>query len=1120
MPGTAFRRAVLLLRPPAQKLAKPARIPESHEVILRASKAFKGRAMEANNLIDNINLRLVDDLKAQLAEGSRVAIAAASFSIYAFEALKEELAKVEDFRFIFTSPTFIKGGAKKEPREFFIPRLNRERNLYGSDFEIRLRNQLSQKAIARECANWIRQKAHFKSNATSSAMQGFAYVGAGKPAAYTPLSEFTTSELGLERGNSICKIIAKLSSPAAEGFLANFDNLWQNKRLLADVTDTVIEHIDTVYQENSPELIYFITLYNIFHEFLDDLSEDTLPNERTGFKDTAIWNKLYDFQKDAALAIINKLQRYNGCILADSVGLGKTFTALAVIKYYELKNQNVLVLCPKKLNDNWLDYTHNYVNNPLVKDRFSYKVLYHTDMSRREGKTNGIDLAKLNWGNYDLLVIDESHNFRNGGKPVATDEEGNELDDNPFENRYNRLMREVVQKGVKTKILMLSATPVNNGFNDLKNQLALAYEGKAEQLDRLLDTKKGIELIFRDAQKEYNKWLKLPEAERTTAALMERLSPDLFQLLDSVTIARSRRHIEQFYDMAALGKFPERLPPLSRRPKLTDLPNAVTYREIYAEISKLNLAIYTPSAFVLESRKEKYRENEYFQGQRGINLEGRERGIRKLMATNLLKRLESSVNSFRLTLESVREFIAQMVHRIDCYEGDEEPEAAPYLEDDEDEAYEESGLKIPLRDLDRVLWRQYLASDLEVFGTLLAMVGEITPEHDAKLAAIKAEIEAKVRRPFNEGNRKVLIFTAFEDTARYLYENLAPTLKTELGLESAMVSGGSAFCTHRQVKAEFSEILLNFSPISKERRPGQSARDIDILIATDCISEGQNLQDSDFLVNYDIHWNPVRIIQRFGRIDRIGSRNAKIQLVNYWPDVELDEYIQLKERVESKMKVSVMTASGDGNPLSTTEKGDLEYRRRQLKKLQEEVVNLEDMDSGLNIMDLGLNDFRQDLLEYAKTHPDLDHTPFGLSAVTETDDPAKRGVIFVLKNRNEGMNLDRQNQLHPFYMVHLGEGGSVVTDHLSPKKLLDTLRAACKGKATPNKELTRAFNKETKDGREMGRYSELLQSAVRSIVAVKNEADVDAFLKGEHTAFNNDVKGLNDFELICFLVIR
>lgn len=915
-------------------------------------------------------------------------------------------------------------------------------------------------------------------------------------------------------------MIVELPSPAAEDLLIKFNELWQDGDRFTDVTGTVIELIDTVYKENAPELIYFITLYNIFHEFLADLSEDSLPNERTGFKDTVIWRKLYDFQKDAALAIINKLQRYNGCILADSVGLGKTFTALAVIKYYELRNQNVLVLCPKKLNDNWLDYTQNYVGNPLVSDRFGYKVLYHTDMSRREGKTNGIDLAKLNWGNYDLLVIDESHNFRNGGKPVATDAEGNERDD--LDNRYDRLMCEVIRKGVKTKVLMLSATPVNNGFNDLKHQLALAYEGESEKLDSLLDTKKGVELIFRDAQKEYNKWIKQPETERTTAALMERLSPDLFQLLDSVTIARSRRHIEKFYDMTAIGKFPERLPPISRRPKLTDIPNAVTYREIYAEINKLNLAIYTPLAFVLEIRKAKYSRREFEQGERGLSFEGREQGIRKLMAVNLLKRLESSVNSFRLTLEKVRDFLAQMIHRIDCYEESDELETAPYLDDDEGETYEEGSLKIPLCDLDRTLWREYLAADLEVFGRLLGMVSAVTPEHDSKLAAIRQEILDKVTHPFNEGNRKVLVFTAFEDTARYLYENLNGCLKTELGLETAMVSGGSAFCTHRQVKANFSDILLNFSPLSKERPAAQGKQntDIDILIATDCISEGQNLQDCDFLVNYDIHWNPVRIIQRFGRIDRIGSRNSEIQLVNYWPDMELDEYIQLKERVESRMKVSVMTASGDGNPLSSAEKGDLEYRRRQLKKLQEEVVDLEDMDAGINIMDLGLNDFRQDLPEYIKTHPDLDHTPFGMSAVAGASDKAKPGVIFVLRNRNEGVNPDRENPLHPFYMVHLGFDGSVVTDHLSPKKLLDTMRSACKRQAAPNKQLAAAFNKETRDGRKMDRYSELLQTAIRSIAKVKDESDNLAFLKGETPTFKTGVRGLDDFELICFLVLR
>ena len=518
----------------------------------------------------------------KLSIKSTVSVAAASFSIYAYEALKDELENVDELRFIFTSPTFIKDKAKKEKREFFIPKLNRERNLYGSDFEVKLRNKLEQKAIAKECADWIRRKVKFKSNASQEEMGGFLHVQSQKPSAYVPFNEFTTTELGCERGNAIYSMVNVMPSPFAEEYLKIFNEQWQNSDKFKDVTAQVLEYIETVYNENAPEFIYFITLYNIFSEFLEDISEDVLPNEATGFKNSVIWNKLYNFQKDAALAIINKLEKYNGCILADSVGLGKTFTALSVIKYYENRNKSVLVLCPKKLYDNWNTFKTNYKNNPLVADRLRYDILFHSDLSRERGMSAGIDLERINWGNYDLIVIDESHNFRNGGN---VDDE--ELDDNMElvetrkENRYQKLMKKVIRAGVKTKVLMLSATPVNNRFNDLKNQLQLAYEGHAEQIDDVLNIGRSIDDIFRNAQLAYNKWAKLQPEHRTTERLLEELSFDFFELLDAVTIARSRSHIVKYYDTKDIGKFPTRLAPISRRPKLTDLNESITFIDIF-----------------------------------------------------------------------------------------------------------------------------------------------------------------------------------------------------------------------------------------------------------------------------------------------------------------------------------------------------------------------------------------------------------------------------------------------------------------------------------------------------------------------------------------------------------
>ncbi len=1083
--------------------------------------------MELPKVVDNISERVIDDLRAKLSEGTSVSVAAASFSIYAYEVLKEELEKVDELRFIFTSPTFVKDRSKKEKREFFIPKLNRERNLYGSDFEVKLRNRLEQKAIAKECADWIRRKVKFKSNASQEPMGGFLHVQNQKPCAYVPFNEFTTTELGCERGNAVYSIVNVMPSPIAEKYLNTFDELWNNSDKFKEVTSQILEYIETVYNENAPEFIYFITLYNIFNEFLDDISEDVLPNEATGFKNSVIWNKLYNFQKDAALAIINKLEKYNGCILADSVGLGKTFTALSVIKYYENRNKSVLVLCPKKLYDNWSTFKTNYKNNPLVADRLRYDILFHSDLSRERGmSTGGIDLERINWGNYDLIVIDESHNFRNGGN--VDDEDDYELeDDEPRkENRYQKLMKKVIRAGVKTKVLMLSATPVNNRFNDLKNQLQLAYEGHAEQINEALNIGRSIDDIFRNAQVAYNKWSKLQPEHRTTERLLEELSFDFFELLDAVTIARSRSHIVKYYDTKDIGKFPTRLAPISRRPKLTDLSESIRFSDIAEQLNELNLSIYTPSLYIFDSAKDAYEIN--MEGS-GLSIDGREKGLRKLMATNLLKRLESSVNSFRLTLGRITEYIEHTLVIIDKNISAGSIDVTTFTDeldssDSENDPFVGKKSKINIKDIDVVRWSRDLRHDLEILKLLLLMLKDITPEHDSKLQMLVSDLKEKFRHPINGENKKVLIFTAFADTANYIYEQLAERIKNECGLNVGLITGNTdGRCTIPKFPMSFNNILTFFSPRSKDRSVlfPKATEDIDVLIATDCISEGQNLQDCDYLINYDIHWNPVRIIQRFGRIDRIGSKNDVIQLVNYWPDIELDKYIELKGRVESRMKATVLTSTGDDNLLSANEKGDLEYRKNQLKKLQEEVVDIEDMDTGINIMDLGLNEFRLDLLSYIKDNPDVEHAPFGMNAVVRSTDLAKPGVIYILKNRNAGVNIDKMNLLHPFYMVYIADDGSVICDHLQPKKLLDVMRHVCKGRNTPDQELCAIINKETCDGRKMQHYSNLLADAIDSIISVKEESDIDSlFSVGETTALLGDVKGLDDFELITFLIIR
>lgn len=1074
-------------------------------------------------VFDNVTEIVRDDMASTISKGSKVSIAAACFSMYAYKELKKQLESVDECRFIFTSPTFVTEKEEKQKREFYIPRLNRESSLYGTEFELKLRNEMTQKAIAKECAEWIKRKATFKSNTTGENMGGFVTVAnKQQQVAYMPMNGFTTVDIGCERGNNSYNMVNRFEAPFSASYMQLFETLWNDHDKLQDVTNVVIENITTAYNENSPEFIYFMTLYHVFSEFLDDISEDELPNEATGFKQSKIWSLLYDFQRDAVLAIINKLERYNGCILADSVGLGKTFTALAVVKYYENRNKSVLVLCPKKLAENWNTYKDNYVNNPIAADRLNYDVLFHTDLSRAHGFSNGLDLDRLNWGNYDLVVIDESHNFRNGAGTHA----------NTHENRYVKLMDKIIRAGVKTKVLMLSATPVNNRFVDLKNQLAIAYEGDSENMNKQLNTTKTIEEIFKQAQRAFNTWSKLEPEARTTDALLRTLDFDFFELLDSVTIARSRKHIEKYYDTAEIGKFPERKKPISRRPQLTDLNSAINYNEIYEQLMLLTLCIYTPSNYIFPSKMQKYIDLTHNKGD-NLTQTGREEGIRRLMSINLLKRLESSVNSFQLTLKRIKALIESTIKAIDDFEkygaADIDMYEASDSEFDMDDGNTEyftvgKKVKIELADMDYKSWRTELKANADVLELLTLMVADITPEHDSKLQELLKLVSEKIENPINPGNKKVLIFSAFSDTAEYLYDNVSTYIKKKYGLDTAVITGSiDGKTTIKGFRATLNNVLTCFSPISKGRdvlMPG-SKTEIDVLIATDCISEGQNLQDCDYLVNYDIHWNPVRIIQRFGRVDRIGSRNSQIQLVNFWPDMDLDEYINLKGRVETRMKISVMTSTGDDDLINPEEKGDLEYRKQQLKRLQEEVVDIEDMSSGISIMDLGLNEFRLDLLEYVKNHGDLDKKPKGMHAVVPATDELPEGVVFILKNINNSVNIDNQNRIHPFYMVYIGIDGEVICDYLNPKKMLDDIRLLCRGKKEPIKELCQRFNEETDDGRDMTEMSELLSEAINSIIDCKEESDIDSlFSAGGTSALMSAVSGLDDFELICFLVVK
>jgi superfamily II DNA or RNA helicase len=1075
-------------------------------------------------LIDNVNTRLGDDLKLSIRKGSHLSIAAASFSIYAYELLKKELSKVDELRFIFSSPTFIEENFRKQSPLFYIPNIYNEAELCGGEFELRLKNQLNQRAIARECSKWVKDKVVFKSNKHHNfPLNGMIHVKNmnQEEFAYSNVNSFTTSDLGVTHKKGFPTLIQKSDYPDSNAYLEWFNQVWENDEDLVNVTQKVQDYFESAYKDNSPEFIYFITLYNIFNEFLQDISMDNLPDDQIGFKDTVIWSKLYNFQKDAVIGAINKLEKYKGCILADSVGLGKTFSALGVIKYYEMRNKDVLVLCPKKLEANWNAFRYNDKNNILSADRLRYDVLFHTDLSRERGMSNGRQLENVNWGNYGLVVIDESHNFRNN---------------NPYadrENRYQRLLRKIIKEGIETKVLMLSATPVNNRFNDLKNQLAIAYEGDSQLIDNKLNTSNSIDLIFRRAQQAFNVWAKFETSDRTTEKLLDMLDFDFFEILDSLTIARSRKHITTYYDTTAIGKFPERNKPVSKESPLTETGD-INYVGIAEKLILLNLSVYTPLNYILPSKLDAYRtlyEKEVRAGSGKLSQIDRDNSLRILMRINLLKRLESSVDSFRITLEGI---IAQITGALKTIENGSngEYEGIQSKLNDEDFDWESDWgdeenvigkkVKVHIADMDTTKWHEDLDHDYTILDDLWKSIMDIKGKNDYKLQQLISLLDDKITKPFNPGNKKAIVFTAFADTANYLYSNVHEYMKKEYDFNTALITGSRKVSTSKNIPSDLNSLLTCFSPISKDKDHlyPQITDSIDLLIATDCISEGQNLQDCDFLINYDIHWNPVRIIQRFGRIDRIGSKNDSITMVNFWPDVTLDAYINLKQKVESRMLISNMASTGDDNILNTDEK-DLEYRKIQLQKLKEEVIDLEDLREGVSITDLGLNDFRVDLSNYIKTYGELSNIPQGLHAVVTSTELLQPGAIFVLKNINSTVNINKLNRLHPYYLVYIKTSGELYLNHVESKKILDAMRMLCKDKSEPLTVLCKAISEETDDYNKMDEYSLLLKQSISSILKTEEEKDVFSLFKsGGTTALKDKLKGIEDFMLISFLIVQ
>jgi hypothetical protein len=856
----------------------------------------------------------------------------------------------------------------------------------------------------------------------------------------------------------------------------------------------------------------------------DELDEERIVKSATGIRNTTVWKKLYRFQRDGVIGAIDKLERLGGCIIADSVGLGKTFEALAIIKYYELRNDRVLVLVPKRLRDNWTLYKANDRRNFLASDRFNYDVLNHTDLSRDGGTSGDIDLAHVNWGNYDLVVIDESHNFRN------------KAPHNSRETRYDRLMQRIIKAGVKTRVLMLSATPVNNRLADLKNQIAFVTEANDTALNE--HGIPSIEATVRQAQLQFNRWMTLEDRERRPAHLLEMLGFDYFRLLDLLTIARSRKHIEKYYGTKETGRFPERMVPRNIKCEVDLSGEFRSIREINNEIRRLTLAAYAPLRYVLPHKQAAY-DAKYSTRIRGgesfFRQADREESLVHLLRVNVLKRMESSVSSFFLTVQRQLADVEATLARIEAQvETLEEIDIADV--DAEDPAFESllvgRKVKVLLQDVDRVRWRQDLIEDRNRLATLLSAAKQVSASRDAKLKALREVIEQKCAAPLNPGNRKLLVFTAFADTAQYLYRELAGWAQKEFGLHSALVTGtGHNQTTLPNLRKDFVSIITAFSPRSKER-PEDLAGDgeIDLLIATDCVSEGQNLQDCDTVVNYDIHWNPVRIIQRFGRIDRLGSSNERIQLINFWPNLELEEYINLEQRVSGKMVLLDISATGEENIIeyqSGDQMNDLEYRRNQLLKLQEAVIDLEDLSSGVSIADLTLNDFRIDLAGFLKEHPNkLEGLPLGTFAVTTTQTVGEAvispGVIFCLRAVGESAlkTIEPGYPLAPHYVVHVGDDGTVMLPFTQVKQGLDRLKRLSIGRDLHDAGACDRFDKATKNGKDMGAVQDLLATAVASVVGKKEErAIASLFTPGGTHALKGEFQGINDFEVVAFLVV-
>lgn len=1052
-------------------------------------------------LINNKDILLIDELKSIINEESNLYIAADFFTVFGMYELLEVVSKVKQIKVLLS--------ISQENIEHFNLLQTSEESIKNLDLDRKYR-------IAK-----VTELLENKIEIREGGMGGQKIIIVENKGT-TICFSITPRHLDLiTLGNipSSMPIVMTEIEDENHQFLNLFNQNWENAT--AVLTDKVLQHYKLGTKNYTGEAIYKYAIREIFqYATINERADEKL--KKTGFKNTKIWNLLYNFQKDAVIGAIEKIETYGGCIIADSVGLGKTFEALAVMKYYELRNDRVLVLAPKKLRENWTLYRLNDKQNILAEDRLNYDVLNHTDLTRKRGKSGDIDLESINWGNYDLVVIDESHNFRNN--PNKRD----------GMTRYKRLMNDIIRANIKTRVLMLSATPVNNRMNDLKNQIAFITEGNDEAF--LSYGIESITQVMKDAQRKFTQWYKNSDPDELSVNdLMTKLGGSYFRILDMLTIARSRKHIEKYYDTTDIGKFPERLTPITLSPPIDTKGKFQNIGDLYDNISRFTLASYAPLVYLADSKKASYEEKYDMKTSTGSVFKqvDRELNLIYLMRVNLLKRLESSIHSFKLTLAKLLNLVEGNLEQIERHKNGEVNNNLNITEIDIDDTELEDFLvggktKVLLQDMDLIRWKQDLQHDQSVLIQLMANVELITAERDAKLKELKNKIVEKIQCPINKDNKKIIVFTAFADTATYLYRELSSWLKDEHHLYSALVTGANTNKTNMpKCRADLNTILTHFSPQSKHRKdvfPNEKNQ-IDVLICTDCISEGQNLQDCDYLINYDIHWNPVRIIQRFGRIDRIGSTNEQIQLVNFFPNMELDNFIDLIARVQGRMVMLDVSATGEDNIISkeSKEMQDLEYRKRQLKQLQNQVMDLEDVQGNISITDLTFNDFKIDLekstdeqLEELKTIP-----PASFAVVKANLEQIKEGIIFCLKDTTQASEVKlKNNLLYPFFLVYKSLDGTEEVKVTQAKLALDYFRKLGMGNDKVLPELIQVFEQETKSNKKMYTYTQLLQDSLKEINQVQEEIGLDSLATAGGTHLVANTLAEHSLELVSYLIIK